>query len=113
MTTRTITGLYDSYDAAAQTVRDLEAAHIPDTDISMVAHRSDAHDVPSDSAHGATAGAGTGASAGAAIGGGVVCLPVWGCSPSLALVRWWPPDGWLRLRSVLSQAPQRVAPRAA
>jgi hypothetical protein len=34
MTTRTVTGLYDSYDAAAQTVRDLEAVRIPDSDIS-------------------------------------------------------------------------------
>ena len=74
MTTRTIVGLYDSYDQAVQTVRDLEAAHIPDTDISIVAHRSDAHDVPSKSAHGATTGAGTGATAGAAIGGGVGLL---------------------------------------
>ncbi len=74
MTTRTVTGLYDSYDAAAQTVRDLEAAHIPDSDISIVAHRPDASDVPDQSGHGAATGAGTGASAGAAIGGGVGLL---------------------------------------
>jgi len=74
MTTRTVTGLYDSYDAAAQTVRDFEAAHIPDSDISIVAHRSDGSDVPSEAAHGAATGAGTGASAGAAIGGGVGLL---------------------------------------
>jgi len=74
MTTRTVTGLYDSYDAAAQTVRDLEAANIPGSDISIVAHRSDENDVPGESAHGATTGAGTGASAGAAIGGGVGLL---------------------------------------
>jgi hypothetical protein len=74
MTTRTVTGLYDSYDAAAQTVRDLEAVRIPDSDISIVAHRSDSSDVPGESAHGAATGAGTGASAGAAIGGGVGLL---------------------------------------
>jgi hypothetical protein len=74
MTIRTITGLYDSYDQAVQTVRDLEVAHIPDTDISLVAHRSNAHDVSIGSAHGAATGAGTGASAGAAIGGGVGLL---------------------------------------
>ena len=74
MATRTVTGLYDSYEAASQTVRDLEAAHIPDSDISMVAHSSDIHDAPSDSAHGSATGAGTGASAGAAIGGGVGLL---------------------------------------
>lgn len=74
MTTRTLTGLYDSYDAAVQTVRDLEAARIPYADISMVAHRSDVHDGPGDSPHGATTGAEAGASAGAAIGGGVGLL---------------------------------------
>lgn len=74
MATITVTGLYDSYDAAAQSVRDLEAAHIPDRDISMVAHGSDDHDVPGDSTHGAATGAGTGATAGAAIGGGVGLL---------------------------------------
>jgi hypothetical protein len=74
MTTRTITGLYDSYDEAALTVRDLEAAHVPYADISMVAYRSDAYAAPSDSAHGATTGAEAGASAGAAIGGGVGLL---------------------------------------
>ena len=31
MTTRTITKLYDNYDDAVQTVRDLEAANIPMT----------------------------------------------------------------------------------
>ena len=74
MTSRTVTGLYDSYDAAAQTVRDLEAARIPDTDISIVAHRSDYHDVTSETAPWGATGAGTGASAGAAIGGGVGLL---------------------------------------
>jgi hypothetical protein len=74
MTTRTVTGLYDSYDAAAQTVRDLEAAQVPDADISMVAHRSETHDAPGDAAHGAASGAGTGTSAGAAIGGGAGLL---------------------------------------
>jgi hypothetical protein len=68
MTTTTVTGLYDSYDAATRTVRDLEAANIPDADISIIAHRSD--DPPS----GAAVGAETGASAGAAIGGGVGLL---------------------------------------
>ncbi|HTI80768.1 MAG TPA: hypothetical protein VL614_10010 [Acetobacteraceae bacterium] len=92
MTTKTVTGLYDSYDAAADTVRDLEAANIPDSDISLVAHRSDDHDAsladdgrqadnasrtddaPSDTSHRAAAGASTGASTGAALGGGVGLL---------------------------------------
>jgi hypothetical protein len=74
MTTRTVTGMYDSYDEAAQTVRDLEAANIPASDISIMAHRSGTDDVNGGSAHGAVTGAGTGASAGAAIGGGVGLL---------------------------------------
>jgi hypothetical protein len=65
MTTRTVTGLYDSYDAATQTVRDLEAANIPHSDISIVAHESTG---------GAAVGAETGASAGAVIGGGAGLL---------------------------------------
>jgi hypothetical protein len=65
MTTRTISGLYDSYDAATQTVRDLEAADIPHSDISIVAHEY---------IGGVTAGAETGASAGAVIGGGAGLL---------------------------------------
>ena len=69
MTTQTVTGLYDSYDAATQTVRDLEAANIPHTDISIVAHRS----LVTDESNAAT-GAEAGASAGAAIGGGVGLL---------------------------------------
>jgi len=112
MTTRTVTGLYDSYDAAAQTVRDLEAVRIPDSDNSIVAHRSDSSDVPGESAHGAATGAGTGASAGAQSGAALACSPVWGCSPSRAWVQWWPPVGWLRPRSGLWQAPQPAAPRA-
>jgi hypothetical protein len=65
MTTRTVAGLYDNYDAASRTVRDLEAANIADSDISIVAHES---------AGGAVAGAETGASAGAVIGGGAGLL---------------------------------------
>jgi hypothetical protein len=94
MTTRTVTGLYDTYDAAAQTVHDLEAAHIPHDEISMVAHRSDIREVPGESAHGTATGAGTGASAGAALGGGagllaglgLVAIP--GVGPVVAM-------GWL------------------
>jgi hypothetical protein len=71
--TTTVTGLYDNYDAAAQTVRVLEAANIPDADISLVAHRPEDHAASSGGTNSA-AGAGTGASAGAAIGGGVGLL---------------------------------------
>ena len=69
MTTTTVTGLYDTYDAAARTVRDLEAAHIPYADISMVAHRSDATVASGDPPSGAATGTEAGASAGAVLGG--------------------------------------------
>ena len=62
MTTNTITGLYDTYGAAEQTVRDLKAAGISDADISLVGNR--AHDATEN-----TSGAGTGAGTGAAVGG--------------------------------------------
>jgi hypothetical protein len=38
MTRQIITGLYDTYDDAAQTVRDLTASGVPDSDISVVAN---------------------------------------------------------------------------
>ena len=41
MTTETITGLYDTYEDAAQTVRDLAAAGVPDADVSLVANNVD------------------------------------------------------------------------
>ena len=74
MTTTTVTGLYDTYDAAARTVRDLEAAHIPYADISMVAHRSDATVASGTPPSGAATGAEAGASAGAVLGGGTGLL---------------------------------------
>jgi hypothetical protein len=74
MTTTTVTGLYDSYDAATQTVRDLEAARIPHVDISMIAHRPNADLATNDSPSGAATGAEVGASTGAAIGGGAGLL---------------------------------------
>jgi len=74
MTITTVTGLYDSYEAAAQTVRDLEAAYIPYADISMVAHRSDTYVASAIPPSGAATGAEAGASAGAALGGGAGLL---------------------------------------
>ena len=48
MTTRTITKLYDSYDDAADTVRDLEAAGIAHDDISLMANNADNRYVTAD-----------------------------------------------------------------
>ena len=41
MATRTIARLYDTHEAAAEVVRELEAAGIPDTDISLVTNSRD------------------------------------------------------------------------
>ena len=73
MTTRTIIGLYDTYEDAAHTVRDLEAANLRDADISFISHRTEDHIVTDDSS-GAAAGAEAGAAAGAALGGGAGLL---------------------------------------
>jgi hypothetical protein len=94
MTTRTIIGLYETYEAASRTVRDLEAAYIPDADISLVAHRFENFVVTDEPASGAEIGAETGAAGGAAIGGaagllaglGVLAIP--GVGPVVAA-------GWL------------------
>ena len=39
--TKTISRLYNNYERAAQAVRDLEAAGVPHSDISLVANNSD------------------------------------------------------------------------
>jgi hypothetical protein len=75
MTTRIITKLYDSYDDAADTVQDLEAAGIPHDDISLIANNADNRYVTADTTAGKVgAGAGTGASIGTVIGGGAGLL---------------------------------------
>jgi hypothetical protein len=71
--TQTMTGLFDRYQDAATAVRDLQAAGVPNADISIVANNTvpvDRYDGPSDAA----ADAGTGAGVGAAVGGGVGLL---------------------------------------
>src|SRR5579872_2599153 len=74
--TRTVTGLFDSYDAATQAVRDLEAAGIPHRDISIVANNAENRwSSPSGrTAENAGSGAASGASVGAALGGGAGLL---------------------------------------
>lgn len=69
MTTRTITKLYDGYDDAADTVRDLEAAGVPHDDISLMANNADNRYVAADTT---TSKAGAGAGTGASIGTEVV-----------------------------------------
>ncbi|MBV8566465.1 MAG: hypothetical protein JO366_01545 [Methylobacteriaceae bacterium] len=65
--TTTVTGLFDSYDTARRVVSDLEAAGIPDSDISIIASNVDVEDVQ-------TTGTETGAAVGAVLGGGAGLL---------------------------------------
>jgi hypothetical protein len=70
---RMITCLYDDYDGALETARDLEASGVPTGDISMIANNADdrhaAAPAPDTGAH-----AGTGAGVGTVLGGGVGLL---------------------------------------
>ncbi|MBP2236977.1 hypothetical protein J2Z31_003491 [Sinorhizobium kostiense] len=68
---RTVTGLFDDYEAARDAVSDLEAAGVPSDDISIVANNTG--DRYSTESSNAAEGAGTGAGLGAA-GGGVIGL---------------------------------------
>src|SRR6185312_15450003 len=85
MATRTIARLYDTHATAAEVVRELEAAGIPDTDISLVTNNrgNQYAAAPSsrtspaertDTENRAASGAGTGATTGAVLGGGAGLL---------------------------------------
>jgi hypothetical protein len=91
--TKTVSALYDTYDAARSAVSALEAAGIAHTDISIVANNSENWH-RDDRESNAAAGAGTGAGVGAAVGGvgglltglGIMAIP--GVGPVVAA-------GWL------------------
>jgi len=93
--TRTLTGLYDSYEDATAAVRDLEAAGIGDDQISLLANKAGVLG-RSDMTQGNEAGTGiaAGATFGAIIGGttgllaGLGLLVIPGIGPVLAV-------GWL------------------
>lgn len=84
MATRTLTCLYDSYEDAAHAVQALEAAGVPHSDISLVAHGADDRSSITDQSgtgltsgdpeQGAATGAGTGATLGTVLGGGAGLL---------------------------------------
>jgi hypothetical protein len=91
--TRTVSALYDTYEAARSAVSALESAGVAHSDISIVANNSEKwhrEDTRSDAAD----GAGTGAGVGAAVGGlgglltglGMMAIP--GVGPVVAA-------GWL------------------
>ncbi len=93
--TRTITALYDSYENAALAVRDLEAAGIPDEDISLVAnnigeryrtHVKEGNEAGTGAEAGATFGAVVGGTVGILAGLGMLAIP--GVGPVVAA-------GWL------------------
>ena len=90
--TKTVSALYDTYDAARSAVSALEAAGIPNSDISIVANNSESWHRDGES--NAAGGAGTGAGVGAAVGGvgglltGLGMLAIPGVGPVVAA-------GWL------------------
>lgn len=71
--TRTVTGLFDTYDAATEAVRELETAGIPHSAISIVANNAENRWSPTAGTN-STSGAAAGASVGAALGGGAGLL---------------------------------------
>ena len=73
MTTRTITALFDTYDAAANAVRKLEAAGVAHSDISIVSNDA-GHSRYYDKTGDQVSGTGTGASLGTLLGGGAGLL---------------------------------------
>jgi hypothetical protein len=96
MTTRTVTGLFASYDEAERAVRDIEASGIPHGEISIVANNSDnkyrlaGEGGPSKAAKGAEAGATFGGVVGGGTGllAGLGMLAIPGVGPVIAA-------GWL------------------
>jgi hypothetical protein len=91
--TKTISALYDTYEAARSAVNALETAGVPHSDISIVANNADnwhRDDRPTNAGDGAGAGAGMGAAVGG-LGGlltglGIMAIP--GVGPVVAA-------GWL------------------
>jgi|SRR5471032_2164754 hypothetical protein len=75
MPSKIITGLFDSYDDAKRAVRDLEAASISHSDISIVANNADDR-YAGEAGHSgkAATGAGAGATFGTVVGGGAGLL---------------------------------------
>lgn len=96
--TKTVSGLFDSYEAATAAVRDLEASGVSHSDISIVANNSD-KSLADERAGEAAEDAGKGASAGAVLGGaggllaGLGMLAIPGLGPVVAA-------GWLASTAV-------------
>ena len=74
MPSNIVTGLYDSYEAAQNTVRDLKLANVADADISLIANQAGIVEQASDTSDSAVTGAETGASVGGILGAGAGLL---------------------------------------
>jgi len=76
MTTRTVTGLYDSYEDAARAIRNLEDAGVPDSGLGLVVNNADNRYALSDADARVddTSATGAGASIGTVLGGGAGLL---------------------------------------
>src|SRR6185312_712604 len=94
---KTITGLFDNYDDAKDSVAELEATGIPNSDISLVANNSDGwydddrSEAGEDAAGGAGIGAVVGGAGGLLTGLGIMAVP--GVGPVVAA-------GWLAATAV-------------
>jgi hypothetical protein len=95
---KTVSGLYDNYSDAQDTVSELEAAGIPSADISIVANNSDnwyedgeRSDAAEDAGTGAGIGAVVGGTGGLLTGLGIMAIP--GVGPVVAA-------GWLAATAV-------------
>ena len=107
--TRTLSGLYDSYDDAESVVRDLEAAAIPHDRISLVANNAgDRYTHRRKEGNEAGPGAGIGAVGGAVVGGGagllagLGMLAIPGVGPVVAA-------GWLAFATLVMPLAQPVS----
>ena len=96
--TKTVSGLFDSYDAATAAVNSLEASGVPHSDISIVANNADkiattdrTSEAGEDAGKGATAGAVLGGAGGLLAGLGMLAIP--GLGPVVAA-------GWLASTAV-------------
>ena len=96
--TKTVSALYDTYEAASSAVNALEGAGIPNSDISLVANNSDSwyrtdrvSDTEEDAAKGAGIGATVGGVGGLLAGLGLLAIP--GVGPVVAA-------GWLAATAV-------------
>lgn len=96
--TQTVSGLFDSYDAATAAVNSLEAAGVPHSEISIVANNAEkraavgnASEAADDAGKGATVGTVLGGTGGLLAGLGLLAIP--GLGPVVA-------GGWLAATAV-------------